>query len=288
MDEPSKAILVPANRFEVLECRAALEASEVGAQDTPPLVDGALDVLAQHVLGSACARALRRARSCSTRCDGAAPYASLDRPTFDRVVDFVATGGYALRSYERYAKIRRTSDGRWRVANPRVAQQYRLNVGTIVEAPMLNVRYVRSGRGVNVRGGPTLGKIEEYFLETMTPGDTFLFAGAHPSLRGHPRKRVLRLQRYRRRCQGADVCRRKVSALDLPCGRGPRHAGRSRSAGQRLPEQVADWLRLQQDKSVLPGRRRTSDRDVSARPTAFTWSSMPSRADLLIRRSACS
>ena len=54
MDEPSKAILVPSNRFEVLECRAALEASTVGAQDTPPLAEGALDVLAQHVLGVAC------------------------------------------------------------------------------------------------------------------------------------------------------------------------------------------------------------------------------------------
>src|SRR5690606_8115299 len=32
MDEPSRAILVPANRFEVLECRAALEANYLGAQ----------------------------------------------------------------------------------------------------------------------------------------------------------------------------------------------------------------------------------------------------------------
>ena len=30
MDEPSRAILVPANRFEVLECRAALEAGTQG------------------------------------------------------------------------------------------------------------------------------------------------------------------------------------------------------------------------------------------------------------------
>ncbi len=55
MDEPSKAILVPANRFEVMECRAALDANYIGAQDTPPIAEGALDVLAQHVLGMACA-----------------------------------------------------------------------------------------------------------------------------------------------------------------------------------------------------------------------------------------
>jgi ATP-dependent helicase Lhr and Lhr-like helicase len=54
MDEPSKGVLVPANRFEVLECRAAIAAIAVNAQDTPSSRVGALDVLAQHVLGRAC------------------------------------------------------------------------------------------------------------------------------------------------------------------------------------------------------------------------------------------
>ena len=54
MDEPSKGVLIPANRFEVLECTAALGAIAENAQDTPAARTGALDVLAQHVLGSAC------------------------------------------------------------------------------------------------------------------------------------------------------------------------------------------------------------------------------------------
>ena len=54
MDEPSRGILVPANRFEVLECAAAIDAVAENAQDTPPLRTGALDVLAQHILGCAC------------------------------------------------------------------------------------------------------------------------------------------------------------------------------------------------------------------------------------------
>ena len=99
------------------------------------------------------------------------------------MVDFVATGGYALKAYERFAKIRQTKDGRWRVANPMVAQRYRMNVGTIVEADMLKVRLVRSratGKGHTgpiARGGRVLGEVEEYFIEMLVPGDTFVFAG---------------------------------------------------------------------------------------------------------------
>ena len=94
------------------------------------------------------------------------------------MVDFVATGGYALKAYERFARIRQGKDGRWRIANPNVAQRYRLNVGTIVEADMLKVRLVRSRASrIIPRGGRMLGEVEEYFVETMVPGDTFVFAG---------------------------------------------------------------------------------------------------------------
>ncbi|MDQ6437401.1 ligase-associated DNA damage response DEXH box helicase [Mesorhizobium sp. LHD-90] len=252
LDEPSKAILIPANRFEVLECRAAVEANYLGAQDTPPLVDGALDVLAQHILGSACAESFD-ATELFEEVRGAAPYASLTRETFDRAVDFVATGGYALRTYERYAKIRQTKEGKWRISHPRFAQQYRLNVGTIVEAPYLTLRYARSGRGVASRGGPVLGKIEEGFLESISPGDTFLFAG-----------KVLRLEGIRE--TEAFVSNAVGNDPRIPVYAGGKFPLSTYLAEQvrgmladpgrwkALPDQVSDWLRMQAEKSVLPRR----------------------------------
>ncbi|MDR7225319.1 ATP-dependent Lhr-like helicase [Aminobacter aminovorans] len=258
MDEPSRAILVPANRFEVLECRAALEANYLGAQDTPPLIDGALDVLAQHVLGCACGAPFD-GDELYAEVTGAAPYAGLDRDSFDRVVDFVATGGYALRSYERYARIRKTKDGKWRVSNPRIAQQYRLNVGTIIEAPMLNVRYVRAkgkaGAGtaaaLTLRGGPVLGKIEEYFVETLPIGDMFMFAG-----------KVLRFEGIRENeCYVSTGGAGNVLVPSYAGGKFPlstyladqvRGMLADPARWKALPEQVADWLRIQQEKSVLP------------------------------------
>lgn len=251
LDEPSKGLLVPSNRFEVLECLAALQATGEGSQDTPPLLAGALDVLAQHVLGVACGGPFGE-KELFDEIRSAEPYAKLDRETFNRVVDFVATGGYSLRAYERYAKIRKSADGRWRIANPRVAQQYRLNVGTIIEAPMLAIRYVRRGRGAS-RGGPVLGKIEEYFVEGLRLGDTFLFAG-----------RVLRFEGIRENeCLVSDGSGSDVMVPAYMGGKFPlstyladvvRCMIADPSHAKGIPDQVRDWLALQAEKSVLPKR----------------------------------
>ncbi len=251
MDEPSKAILVPANRFEVMECQAALDANYIGAQDTPPVGDGALDVLAQHVLGMACAEPFDPLELYA-EITSASPYAYLTWEMFERIVDFVATGGYALRAYERYAKIRKTKEGRWRVSNPAVAQQYRLNLGTIVEATELNVRLVRrNAKGTVGRGGMSLGKVEEYFLEQLVKGDTFLFAG-----------KVLRFEGIRE-----NECHVSNAVSEDP--RIPAYAGgkfplttyladqvrgmlADPARWQALPDQVRDWLEIQRERSMLP------------------------------------
>ena len=253
MDEPSRAILVPANRFEVMECRAALDANYLGAQDTPPVGAGTLDVLAQHILGMACAAPFE-ADALYREVVTALPYAALERDQYDRVLDFVATGGYALKTYDRYARIRLTTDGTWRVANPRVAQQYRLNIGTIVEQPELKIRLTRrTGRGANVRGGPVLGKIEEIFVEMLAPGDTFLFAG-----------KVLRFEGIRE--NECIVSPGGGGSPKIPAYAGGKFPLSTYLADQvramlaepdrwsALPEQVRDWLRMQKQKSVLPSR----------------------------------
>ena len=250
MDEPSKAVLVPANCFEVLECQAALDANYIGAQDSPALSDGAIDVLAQHILGMACA--------CPFDADElyqeiltAEPYSSLTRETFNQTLEFVATGGYALKAYEQYAKIKRMKDGRWRVSNPRIAQQYRLNMGTIVEAAELNVRLVKSGRANAARGGKMLGRIEESFLESLTKGDTFIFAG-----------HVLCFEGIRENeCYVSQSKKLEARVPSYMGGRFPLStylASRLRKIlatpkeWHVLPKQVQKWLEQQKILSVLP------------------------------------
>jgi ATP-dependent Lhr-like helicase len=280
LDEPSRAWLVPANRFEALECHAAIEAVAAGAQDTPPMRSGALDVLCQHILGVACAgpfdadALFQQVVSCEA-------YRELDRKTFESAMSFVANGGYALKSYDRFAKIRQMPDGRWRVSNPKIAQSWRMNVGTIVEADMLKVRLVRGGAetaakeasrmrqgtlyapaklqgsnpqaytGALTRGGRVLGEIEEYFLETLSPGDTFLFGGEILALVGIVENE-------------AHVVRAQSDAPKVPSYAGGKFplstflAERVRQIlahpkqWKDLPDQVVEWLKLQQEKSSLP------------------------------------
>ncbi|MCJ2034383.1 ligase-associated DNA damage response DEXH box helicase [Methylobacterium sp. J-068] len=258
MDEPSKAYLVPANRFEMLECQAALDAVEAAAQDTPDARLGAPDVLAQHVLGMACADAFD-ANRLYEEITSAAPYATLSWEDFEAVVDYVATGGYALRAYERFAKILRGPDGLWRVRDARIAQQYRMNVGTIVESAKVKVRLARGVRAkpgaILPKGGRVLGEIEEDFADTLTPGDTFLFAGEVLRFEGLSEDEALAT----RAGPGTDPAIPSYAGAKFPIS--TFLAARVRAliadpfAWDRLPKQVSDYLLQQRSRSLLPGER---------------------------------
>ena len=261
MDEASKAILVPANRFEVLECEAAMVGVGARELDGDPPRPGGLDVLAQHLQGLACSAPFLP-DDIYREITAAAPYADLSRADFDDVLRFVEDGGYALRAYEQWKKLFRDSEGRMHIRNARTAAAFRMNIGTIVEAPVLKVRLV--GR----RGsGPPLGEIEEYFANMLRPGDTFMFAG-----------RLLKFVRIREttaECmEGGDgdpmVPAYAGGRLPLTTNLADRVRDLLQSPDKwdLFPEQVRDWLRLQRGISRLPGR---DDLLVETFPRGGRW-----------------
>ena len=244
MDEASRALLVPANRFELLECEAAIEGVAAGEQDGPPPPPGGLDVLAQHLLLMAASGPFHP-DAMFEEVRRAAPYAGLTRRDFDDVLRFVEDGGYALAAYERYRKLFRDSEGIVHIRGARVARQARMNLGTIVEAPLLKVRYAG-------RGGGNLGEIEESFVTMMSPGDTFMFAG-----------RLLRYVRVRETT--IEVAEGGEGEPMVPAYAGSRQplttnlAARVRAmlhdpaTWSHYPEPVREWLALQRERSELPG-----------------------------------
>ena len=241
LDQPSQALLVPANRFEVLECRAALEAVQAGSLDGEALKPGGLDVLAQHILGTACSGPFD-AGALYAQVISAAPYRNLSRQDFDSVLEFVATGGYALKTYERFRRLKRDKEGYYRVAGPAHVKRYRMNVGTIVEAPRLKVRFGR---------GRVLGEVEEGFANGLTAGDSFIFAGQLLCYEGLRDNDVLvsrggegdpKVPAYvgGRLPLSTHLAARVRAMLETP------------GAWRDLPEDAAEWLRLQRWASVLP------------------------------------
>jgi ATP-dependent Lhr-like helicase len=255
LDEPSRAILVPSNRFEVLECRAAVDAAEAGEQDVTFSRQGALDVLAQHILGTACAGDFDPS-DLYTEVVSAAPYAPLKRETFDRVFGFVTDGGYALKNYERYAKLKTMPDGKLRIAHPRFVQAYRMNAGTIVAAPMIKVRLVGRRAAATrkaMTGGRMMGEVDEYFIEQLRPGDAFVLAGEVLRFEGMGENEA-----FVTRATARDPIIPSYNSGKFPLSTHLAERVRAMLADahewSRLPPSVAYWLELQQERSVIPGR----------------------------------
>ena len=244
---PSKALLVPANRFEVIECQAALEAVQAHDLDGETRGPGPLDVLCQHILIAACAGPFD-AENLFNEVRTAGPYAALSRSDFDDCLTFCATGGYALRAYDQWQRLKQSPEGLWHLRDPRSARLIRMNIGTIQDTDTLKVRMRRS------RGGKPLGEIEEGFAASLTPGDTFLIGG-----------QIVRFESLREMV--VEVSRDKGRQPRIATFMGTKFAN-STQLSQRilhlldqgdwpeLPSHTRDWIALQNTVSQLPKDRR--------------------------------
>ena len=246
LDTPSRALLVPASRFEMLECQAAREAVAENSLDGDPVRRGALDVLAQHVMGVACGEAFDLV-ALYDEVRTAAPYGDLTWEDFEQVVDFVSTGGYALKTYDRFRRIVKTQDGLWKARDAQTVLRHRMNVGAIVGAATLNLR-LSAGRG---RAGRKIGEVEEGYIEQLEAGDTFLFGGQVWRLLG---------------VQGVDVLVSPAPGAEpkMPSWGGSKFAlstylarrvRRMIAEEERwgvLPPDVKEWLQAQKWRSLIP------------------------------------
>ena len=239
LDEASEAILVPGNRFEYLEARAALDAVEAGELDPDLFRPGALDVLAQHVMACACAAPFREAELLD-EVRSALPYSALSAETFSRVLGFIRDGGYSLRAYDRFKRLTE-QDGEWRVSHPQFVRQHRLNAGIIVEATMLTVRF---------RNGRALGKVEEMFAAQLATGDTFFFAGLSLEVERIDTEDLV----VRATSRPARIPTYGGSRMPLSTNLADRVRGFLASPGEwaRFPDDVREWLEFQARRSVLP------------------------------------
>lgn len=244
---PSKALLVPANRFEVVECHAALKTMAAGQLDGEGRTEGGRDVLCQHILIVAAAGPFE-ADALFSEVTSAGSYRHLSRAAFDDCLEFCATGGYALRAYDRWQRLRQGPDGRWHLRDPRTSRAIRMNIGTIIDTETLKVRLK------NRRGGTPLGEVEEGFAATLTPGDTFLIGGQIVRYEGLNEMTV-------------EVTRRADKQTKIATFMGTKFATSTQLSKTilemfrqddwpELPSATRDWLHLQRRVSKLPEAER--------------------------------
>jgi ATP-dependent Lhr-like helicase len=254
LDEPSRALFVPASRFEMLECRAAADAILENHLDGEPARIGTLDVLAQHIMGCACSEPFALT-ALYDEVRTAGPYADLSWEDFETVVDFVSTGGYALRTYDKFRRIVPGQDGLWPPATPRPCSSHRMNVGAIVspghDQHPHRRRQTADGRAQDRRGRGGLFRAAEAgrHLRLRRPGLALQQPG---------RRRRLRQPRAERRSEDAQLGRLEVPAVDL--------SGQSRAADD--------------------ARRARMDRPAPGRPGMAGWqkvrSAIPSEDEMLL------
>src|SRR4029079_18626276 len=94
-------------------------------------------------------------------------YAGLSDAEWAWLLEFLTSGGDALRAYPEYARITLVAD-RYVVTNDEIARRHRMSIGTIVGDAQIGVAYLR---------GDSLGSVEESFVARLKPGDRFVFAG---------------------------------------------------------------------------------------------------------------
>ena len=165
INTPSRAILVPTNCFEYVECVAAKECVELNFLEDEKYSEGSLDVLAQHIVGVAISQKFKK-EDLYKQIKEAWPYRNLNIEDFEKTLSFVENGGYSLQAYEEYSRLKR--DGEYyEIRDKSLVTKYKMNIGTIVEAEMLRLRV----------GNRYLGNIEEWFISGLSAGDTFIFGG---------------------------------------------------------------------------------------------------------------
>jgi ATP-dependent Lhr-like helicase len=238
---PSKALLVPANRFEVVECVAALEAAKAHDLDGDPRGAGPRDVLCQHILIAACAGPFN-ADDLFAQVTSVGAYSDLTRAAFDDCLDFCATGGYSLRAYDKWQRLLQRPDGDWQLRDPRSAQRIRMNIGTIQDTDTLKVRLKGNFK--------PLGEIEEGFAATLTAGDTFLIGGEIVRYEG---LRELTVQVTRRADKPPKIATFMGTKFATSTQLSARVSDMFRQdSWPALPDHTADWLTLQTEVSKLP------------------------------------
>jgi ATP-dependent Lhr-like helicase len=243
-DKQSKALLVPANCFDALECQCAIEAIAQGRLDGEELLPGALDVVVQFILNCACSESISIKKVFAVVRE-AQPYHDISESIFQQLFQFAVNGGYTLQHYDRYQRLLYMPDDTYAIASPRIVRGHRQNIGTIIESARLRVKILYK------RKSKVVGDIEEDFGEKLMPGDTFLFAGQVLEFVGI---RDMFLEARKTKAKQSKIPSYHGGSMPLSTylANDVRQFINTPERWTALPPKIFEWLHLQKSFSILP------------------------------------
>ncbi len=237
----SRIIGVPTNALELVEFAASRDAVDRREIECRMPLCRSLDVLVQHVITLALAGgstfASLREEIASTHA-----FADLTEAEWAWVVDFACHGGQTLRRYPAYQRVHIDPEtGELSVPSRQVAQFHRLSIGTITSGTEVLVR---------MRGGSSLGSVEEGFISALKPGSCFHFAG-----------RALELIRFHQLVATVKPAKRETGG-QTPAwqgGRSPLSSELAEAVSRRLTQTMPHAPEMDAVKTLLDQQRKHSE-----------------------------
>jgi ATP-dependent Lhr-like helicase len=162
----SKIYFVPTHSLELVEAAALKTAEKKGIHENRPTLVNPLDVLVQYLVTLSVGTGFRKVKALR-EVKSTYAYKDISHNEWAWALQFITSGGQSLSQYSEYSRVQQ-ADGMFRVESRRMKTRHRLSIGTIVGDPVLNVRF---------KTGGFLGTIEESFINSLNPGDTFWFTG---------------------------------------------------------------------------------------------------------------
>jgi len=162
----SKIYFVPTHSLELVEAAALKTAEAKKIHENRHPIENPLDVLVQYLVTISVGTGFNE-NEILREIKSTYAYRNITEKEWKWALQFITSGGKSLSNYSEYSKVH-TEHGRYRVESRRTKTRHRLSIGTIVGDPVLSVRF---------KTGGYLGTIEESFISSLNPGNTFWFSG---------------------------------------------------------------------------------------------------------------
>lgn len=169
---PSPLTILPVNPVDLIEIEGLQDLYKEGVVETPTPLQLSYDTLIQHLTLTALSAPFL-AEETYERIKRVWPFKELKQETFVDILNFLTTGGSALKRYPDFHKLK-IENGLYTITDEKLGKRIRMQAGVIPSHAMVEVKFGR---------GQKIGIVDEQYVAKLNPGDVFLIGGKKVELK---------------------------------------------------------------------------------------------------------